>query len=165
LNRGDQPIQNFIEILDGQEFAARDVAQLSVGREKYRRWKFRDHMVRKIEVHIEAPQVALFLTLNFIDLAIGKNLTASRLFHVRQGQETGRQQSAAADFLRAHRCKLIPGHPFGKLDAHTALYRPATAGHHGALDGTIREIVALPKQIRLSLHHLRLLRLVSRPYD
>src|SRR3954471_2226113 len=87
-------------------------------------------MVRKIEIDIEAPQVAGFLVADLVDLVIGKDLPAGCLLDMGQRQEPARKQAAFTDLVWGHRGKVIPRHALRQLDPNTALNRLASTRHH-----------------------------------
>ena len=76
LHRRNNAVHDFIEIANGEQLTARHVPEFGPGGEENRRWKFRGNMVRKVEVDVEAPQVAPFLTADFIDLPVREDLAA-----------------------------------------------------------------------------------------
>src|SRR4051812_18993587 len=117
-------------------------------------------MVGKVEIDIEAPQVAGLLVADLVDLIVGKYLPASCLLDMRQWQEPARKQAAFADLVGGHRGKVIPTHTLRQLDPNTALNRLAPARHHLPGYGPITEIIPLLKQSLLSLHYRRFCRLV-----
>ena len=59
-------------------------------REKYGWRELGRQIIRKIEVYIEAAQIAVFLAPNLVDLSVREDLSASGLFNVRQRHEACR---------------------------------------------------------------------------
>ena len=127
LHRRDDAVHQLVEVLDRQQLAARHVAQLRLCREKDRRRKLRREVIRKIEVHVEAPQVASLLAADRLDLPIGKNLSAGRLLDVRQRQKAGRKQTPLSDVRRsiwARASQVAPCGSFTRTPPCTG-FRPA----------------------------------------
>src|SRR3954447_13097833 len=149
-------------VFDGQQLAARDVAQLGVCRQEDRWRELGCQMVGEVEIDIEAPQVAGFLVADLVDLIVGKDLPASCLLDMRQRQEPARKQVAFADLVGGHRGKVIPGHALRQLDPNTALHRLAPTRHHLPGYGPVTEIISLLEQRPLALHYRRFRRLVVR---
>ena len=84
----------------------------------------------KIEVDVEAPQVARLLAPDLVDLPVREDLPAGRLLDVRQRQEAGRQQAPLADLVGRSSRRGCPRSRPRELDAHAALHRLAPARHH-----------------------------------
>jgi hypothetical protein len=87
LNRRDNAVHDFLEIADGEQLTARNVTRLRAGCEENRRRKLRGDMIRKVEVDVEAAEIASFLTLNFVNLPIREDLATGCVLDVRQRQE------------------------------------------------------------------------------
>src|SRR3954471_6584004 len=119
-------------------------------------------MVGKVEIDIEASQVADFLVADLVNLVVWKDLPASCLLDMGQGQEPAREQAAFADLVGSHRGKVIPGHALRQLDPNTALHRLAPARHYLPGYGPVTEIIPLLEQGLLPLHHGWFRRLVVR---
>ncbi len=146
LDGSDEPDHERVIVLDGEQLSVGHIAELGMGRQKYGRRKFRREPVGKIEIDIEAAQVALLLAVDLLDLLIRKHLPPGCLLDVRQGHESGRQQSSAADLIRRHRGKTVPRDPRGQPDPDTALNGLAAARHHDCGQRMIGQIVARIEQ-------------------
>ena len=133
--------------------------------QKDRRWELRPEMDGQVHVDVEAPQVPPLLPADLVDLLVRKHLPAGRLLDVRQRLESFRQEPLRADLTWAHRRQAVPCRVRRQPDPNALLNRFAPAGHHHARHWPIRQVVALREQIRLPLHHLRLVRLIDRPHD
>src|SRR5215831_368197 len=67
------PVEELIRIGDRYQFPLRDIAQVRP-RGQIDCWReFRQHMIRKIEVEIEASKVALLLFLDFVNVELREN--------------------------------------------------------------------------------------------
>jgi len=76
--------------------AARDVAELGMGRQIDRRRKFRRKAIRKVEVDVEAAKVTAFLAEEGVDLRVGNTCPpVACLTWGRAGSP--REQTALAD--------------------------------------------------------------------
>ena len=126
LNRRDNAVHDFIEISDGEQLTARHVSEFGTRGEENRRRKLRRDVLRKVEVDVEAPQIAPFLAADFINLPIREDLAAGGVLDMRQRQEPRRQQTLLPDFVGRHRRQSVPGHACRELDAD-ALPVPACA--------------------------------------
>src|SRR5687767_13178697 len=67
LLRIQQAIEELIEIVDRDQLPLRYVAKIGSRREKNRRRKLRQQVIRQIEVEIESREVTLFLFLDLVD--------------------------------------------------------------------------------------------------
>ena len=83
LDRRDNPIHDFIEIADGEQLTARHVSEFGTRGEENRRRKLCGDVVRKVEVDVEAPEIASFLTPNFVNLPIREDLATGRVLDMR----------------------------------------------------------------------------------
>src|SRR3954454_16799927 len=122
-----------------------------MGREEDGCGKLRNELIRQVEVDVEAAQVTLFLVIDLLDLKLRKDLPAGGLFNMGQWQETGRQQSFGAYFLRSEVSERFPAGSARKLHAHPALHRFSAARHHSARQCVVGKVVPLVQQIPLSL--------------
>src|SRR5438105_993364 len=76
LFRVDDPVEQLKEIIHGDELALRNVAEVRTLIEKNCRRKLGQKMVGKIEIDVEARQVARFLPFDFIDQEARKHHSA-----------------------------------------------------------------------------------------
>ena len=83
LDRRDNAVHDFIEIADGEQLTARHISEFGTCGEENRRRKLRGDVVRKVEVDIEAPEIASFLAPNFVNLPIREDLASRRLLDMR----------------------------------------------------------------------------------
>lgn len=68
LFRIQNAVEEFVEVLDRDEFALRDISKVRPCRQEDRCGKLRQEMIRQVEIQIEARQIAVFLFLDFIDV-------------------------------------------------------------------------------------------------
>src|SRR3954470_12166933 len=122
LHRRQNTDHLVVIVFDGQQLATRDVAQLGVCGEEDRWRELGRQMVGKVEIDIEAPQVAGFLVADLVDLIVGKYLPASCLLDMWQWQEPARKQAVFADLVWGHRGKIIPRYALRQLDPNTTLH-------------------------------------------
>src|ERR1019366_6362905 len=76
LLRVQNAVEQFKEIVDGHEFALRDVAQVQARSQKNGGGKLREKMVRQIKIQIEPGQIPPFLFLDFVNLKLRKDHAA-----------------------------------------------------------------------------------------
>src|SRR5579885_968895 len=131
-----------------------------MSREENGRRKFRSEPVRKIEIDIEAAEIAAFLVIDLVYLGVGENLPPGRLFDMREGHQSCGEQTALPDLTGTHCRQALPSHAWRQLHADTALHRLPPPRHHGIWDRMVRKVIAMPEHRLLALHDWRLLRLV-----
>ena len=118
-------IQNAVEelviVLDGDQFALGNIAEVRTRGQVDRRRKFRQKMIRDVEIQIEAGEVTPFLLHDLVDFEFWKNHSAFGMVWMRQRIESLRELVLVADFGWAHRRQLVPSHAGGQLDANALL--------------------------------------------
>ncbi len=65
-------------------------------------------MIGKIEIKVEARQIALLLLLQLVDLELRKEHAAFGVIRVRQRKEPGRPNVLFANLFRGHPGQLLP---------------------------------------------------------
>src|ERR1019366_3859453 len=98
-------------------------------------------MIRKVEVEIEASEVAPFLFLYLVDFELGEKHAALGMIRMWQRLEADREQVPFFDLLRAQLRKLVPGRAAGEFDSHALLHCLASR-HFDPLRRPIIEIIA-----------------------
>ena len=106
-------------------------------------------MIRDVEIHVEALQVASGLLLEFLDLEMRKHHAAFLVLRVRQRQKARGEYALLADLIGSHGRELFPGNSGGKLDPNTRLQGFA-ATHLSLRIGPVAQIVALVQQVGLA---------------
>ena len=77
LLRVEQAVKELIVVVDGDQLALGDVAQIGTRGQEDGRWKFGQEVVRNIEVEVEACKIALLLLVDLIDFELGKSIPPS----------------------------------------------------------------------------------------
>ena len=105
------PLKSLEEILDRDKLALRNIAQIGPRRQKDRRRKLRQKVIRQIEVEIEAGEVAVFLFLDFVNMKLREQHASFGMIGMRQRQKACRERVLRQDFFRIHRPQRVPGRP------------------------------------------------------
>ena len=137
LDRRENADHQLVIVLDRQQLPAGHIAQLGMGGEENGRREFRREAIRKIEIHIETPQVARFLLVDLVDLVVRENLSAGGLLDMRQRHEAGGRKPLLRGFRRGSWPRGCPRSRRGQFDPDAALHGLAAARHHDPGDRLI----------------------------
>lgn len=148
---------NSSKIVDCNEFALGDIAQVGTGSEEDGRGKLWQQMVRQVIIEVEAGEVELLLLLDLVDVEFRENHTAFRLIGVRQRKEANRQSILPAYLVRRHGGQLIPGDARFQFGSWTLL-KLLTSAHGAGIRRAVSEVVTALKDGHMALPDDRLLR-------
>jgi hypothetical protein len=157
LLRWQNAVEQFVVIVDRNELALRDVAEIGALIEVHRRRKLGQEVIRDIVIDIEPREIAGFLAVDLVDRETRKHETTFLVLRVRQRKEAWREQISVANLLRCHAGEAVPGRSGGEFDSDTFLHR-LRAIHRDARGGAIAEIVALIEKRHVLPLNRRLLR-------
>jgi len=146
LLRVEHAVEQLEVVVDGDELALRDVAQVRARGEEDRRGELGQHVVGQVEVEVEAREVARLLALDLIDVELREHHAALGMVRVRQRQEARGERVGSSDLLGAHRGEAVPRHAGGQLHAHAVLHGFA-ARHRHPRRGPVGQVVALLQQL------------------
>src|SRR4029078_1428308 len=94
LDRRDNAVHDFIEIADGEQLTTRHVSEFGTRGEENRRRKLRGDVVGKVEVDVEAPEIASFLPPNFVNLPIREDRATCRVLNMWERHGVRRDENA-----------------------------------------------------------------------
>src|SRR5258706_3501529 len=152
----DDSVEDFEEVVTGDELSLRNVAEVRALIEVYRRREFGQEVIGDVVVDVKAREIAPFLSLDFIDLEARKHHTAFLIFRVRDRVEAFRGKILVANLLGSHVGDMLPRRPCRKLDANPFLHW-LRAVHRDARGGPITQVVTLVEKSRMLPFDLGLL--------
>ena len=141
LLRVQDAVEQLVVVVDRDELALRDVAEVGPRGQVDRRRKLGQEVVGQVEVEIEAGQVAVFLLLDLVDVELREKHAAFGMVRVGQRHETVGKDSLLANAFGSHLGQLVPGHSSLQFDAHATLDRFA-ARHRYSWGRTVAQIVS-----------------------
>src|ERR1700716_1905751 len=97
-------------------------------------------MFGKIEVQVEASQVALLLFYDFLNLELREDHASLRVVGMGQRQKSLRKEILVTDLVRGHASELGPGHSRGQFYSHTFLKRFAPI-HYRSLSRAVTQVI------------------------
>src|SRR5687767_1152480 len=94
-----------VKIFRMDNLPLRDIPQLRMGRQENRRRKFGEQAFRQVKIDVKS-----FESRKFLDLHLGKDLTADRVLDMRQPIESLWKHSLLLDVFRRQLGELVPCH-------------------------------------------------------
>src|SRR6202790_1047836 len=138
----DNAVKQLVIILDGDELALRDVAEVGALIEIHRRRELRQEVIGNVVLDVEAREIASLLPLDLVDNEVRKHEAACRMLRMGQRIESFGKSVLLANLLRAHSRKSLPGLSRRELDANAFLHR-LVAVHRDPCGGPIAQVVPL----------------------
>ena len=148
LDRGQDVLEERVEVIDRDDLAPRDVAQLGAVLQEHGRRELGQEGLGQVEFDVEPLEPG-----EHLDLHLREDLPPRRVLRVRQ-RRVG-ERARLADLLGAHLRQLFPGHPLGQPGGRPDGERLA-ARHLGLGVELGLEVVPALEELLLRRHDLGL---------
>src|SRR5438552_14328340 len=104
LHRGDEAPEDAVKVVGAHHFTLRDIYQLRMRRQKYRRRKFRQEAVGEVELHVDPVQPR-----ELLDLDLRKDHPSDFMLDMRKSVKPRGKHLLALDVLGLHLAEFVPG--------------------------------------------------------